>query len=163
MLAPSRPIRSLVATLGLVALPGIAQASRVATHDAPVARSSYQVEVTSVRDVGECTGAVDFSQVVRVCEVQTEVGRRSVRCSTLELGEAGSTVSFRLLGTPQSFFEVSTSSSFSEAEVFHGDSASSLFSVGSSTLAHGETVAFTQTIDAGAGCQRTYAFSVKAR
>ncbi len=165
MFSPARPIRSLVATLGLglVVLPGMAHAARIATNDSPAARSSYEVELVSVSDVGECSDAADFSQIVRVCEVQTEVGRRSVRCSTLELGEAGSRVSFSLLGTAQSFFEVSTSSSFSEAEIFHGDSAASLFSVGSETLAHGEGIVFTQTIDAGSDCQRTYGFSVKAR
>ena len=163
MFSPARQFRSLVATVGLclVVLPGVAHAARYATSDSP-ARASYQVEVVSVSDVGECRDAVDFYQEVRLCEVQVEVGRRSVRCSTLELREAGSSVSFSLLSTPQSFFEVSSSSSFSEGEVVRGDSASTLISVGSRVLSQGEPVVITQVIDAGTDCQRTVRFSVRA-
>jgi hypothetical protein len=165
MSSPARPIRSLVAIVGLclATLPGMAHAARVASYDAPAARASYQVELVSVSDVGECSIAVDFSQVVRVCEVQTEVGRRSVRCSTLELGEAGSSVSFSLLANDQSFFEVSTDSSYRAGDVFRGDSASSLFSAASDALSAGKSTTFTQVIDAGNGCQRAYGFSVTAR
>ena len=153
----------LTATCSLLGAPGLAHAARYATSDHAPARAAYEVRLVSIEDSASCDGSTDFSQAVKVCEVEEGDGVRTVRCWQLELPEAGSSVSFGVVKGDENGFEVSSNSSYYQEDLYGSDNAVFVFKTIEPASSGTEPFEFTQTI-AGAGqCERTYHFEVVAR